>query len=92
MTEINRLQPEKKIIEIIFDVTGTPVSQITETSRFAEDIGADSLDMMTIGYEVESAFEIALAYDDVNKLKTVNDLIQLVVNLTNSIENESATN
>lgn len=51
---------------------------ITAESRLVEDLGCDSLDRVQLSMDVEDEFGIEIPYEDVDKVKTVGDLVALV--------------
>jgi len=51
---------------------------IRELQRFAEDLGADSLDLMDFVMAVENRFSIRVPDEDLVKLKTVGDAVSYV--------------
>jgi acyl carrier protein len=51
---------------------------ITLESRLVEDLGCDSLDRIQLSMDVEDEFGIEIPYEDVDKVKTVGDLVALV--------------
>jgi acyl carrier protein len=51
---------------------------IGELQRFAEDLGADSLDLMDFVMAVENRFSIRVPDEDLVKLKTVGDAVSYV--------------
>jgi acyl carrier protein len=57
---------------------GVDESQITRDATF-EDLDVDSLDLAELSQIIEDEYGIALKGDDVGKIKTVGDAIDLVV-------------
>lgn len=83
----NTLQPEIFIKQVLHDVVGfLPPSSITESKRLKVDLIMDSMDFMTVISEIEKHFEIELPSDEVAKLETVNDLVQLTLKVLHTIE------
>lgn len=74
---------ETKIIEMIFDVTGTPPSQIKATSNLQDDIGMDSLEILDVNNEIEKHFKIAISDEELQKIKTVSHFTQKVISKLN---------
>ena len=68
---------EEKVIETIQSF-GAPVDEITRASTF-EQLDVDSLDMVEIAQVIEEEFGVALKGDDVKDIKTVGEVIDLVV-------------
>lgn len=51
---------------------------ITMDTSFAEDIGADSLDLVELVMALEQEFDIEIDDDEVEKIKTVSDAIRYI--------------
>lgn len=68
----------KKIKNILKELTS--IENISKTDDLKEDIGLDSLGMVTILLKIEDAFGFQLDESDMNpfELTTVNDIIKLV--------------
>ncbi|MCK9615285.1 MAG: acyl carrier protein [Candidatus Omnitrophica bacterium] len=49
--------------------------KITPKARIAEDLGADSLDSVDITIKLEEVFNIEILDEDVEKMKTVDDIL-----------------
>ena len=73
---------EKDIIArvnaILMDKLGVENDEIKPEASFTE-LGADSLDTVEIQMDLEQEFDIALKDDDVEKLKDVQGLYDIVV-------------
>ena len=57
--------------------------EITMETSFADDLGADSLDLFQIISELEESFEIEFANEDAEKIKTVGDAVEYIKNAAN---------
>ena len=68
---------EKVIVEGLVEVGADP-AEINRDATF-ESLDVDSLDLVEIAQIVEDEFGIELGGDDVQGLKTVGDVIDLVV-------------
>ncbi len=71
-----------KVKEIVAEQMGISEDDITMTSSFTDDIGADSLDIFQIISELENAFDIEFANDDAENIKTVGDAVEYIKNAT----------
>lgn len=67
----------KKIIEEQLGLEGT---EITESSSFKEDLGADSLDLFELVMSVEEEYGIEIPTEDLEKISTVGDIIEYLKN------------
>ena len=72
---------EEKIIELIADKLCKKKEQISLESRLVEDLGADSLDVVELIMAFEDEFGVALPDEDIEKMKTVADIINYIKKL-----------
>ncbi|KAL8777970.1 MAG: hypothetical protein Q9213_007622 [Squamulea squamosa] len=91
---MEQVQAERqKLVEIISQYSGCPVSSITDDATI-EEMGIDSLAMIELKAEVEAKFHIELDDNDLEPGSTVNNVLQLLnSNSDGSAEfsNEGAT-
>ena len=66
---------EEKVIRIIAEAKNRDPSEIS-TATTMEDLGLDSLDGMSIVFDLENAFEIEIPEDAPQQARTVGDLVQ----------------
>lgn len=76
-TKASPEQAEKVITEGLVEVGAEP-ADINRDATF-ESLDVDSLDLVEIAQIVEDEFGVELVGDDVQNLKTVGDVIDLVV-------------
>ena len=69
---------EERVIEIVCENLGVNKEQVTRSTRFIEDIGADSLDIVELVMELEEEFEITIPDDQAEKIKTVGEAIEYI--------------
>lgn len=65
----------EKIRDIIADQLNVNPVEITEDTKFKEDLGADSLDLYELVMAIEDEYSIEIAQEDLEKLKTVGSVI-----------------
>ena len=65
-----------KIKKILVDRLGVVESKITENSSFIDDLGLDSLDIVELIMLFEEEFNLEIPDKDMEKIKTVGDLIK----------------
>lgn len=64
----------EQLVKIIAEVKeDVDIEEITPDTRFVEDLGADSLDVLSIVEMIESEFQISIADDELMKISTVQD-------------------
>lgn len=73
----------EKLKEIIADVLNVEISEITEDSKFIDDLGADSLDIFQIIMGIEETFDIEIDNDDAESIVTVGDAVEQIKKATN---------
>lgn len=59
--------------DILVKILGVAPDEITMDSRFAEDLGADSLDMYQVVLQMEETFGIELVPEKIEKIKKVSE-------------------
>ncbi len=68
----------EKVKKIIVDQLGVPESNITLSSSFIDDLGADSLDTVELIMAIEEAFDIEIPDEDAEKVVTVQDVVDYI--------------
>ena len=69
---------EKRIIEMIAEQLGKDASDITAEMSFADDLGADSIDLVELIMAVEEEFGVEVPDEEAEKIKLVQDAIDFV--------------
>jgi acyl carrier protein len=69
---------EERVIELVCENLGVNKEQVTRSSSFIEDMGADSLDIVELVMELEEEFEITIPDDQAEKIKTVGEAIDYI--------------
>ena len=69
---------EERVKEIIAEQLGIEPSQIKLESKFVEDLGADSLDVVELIMAFEEAFNIEIPDEDAEKIQTVKDVVDYI--------------
>ena len=67
-----------KLQEIIADVLNVDPNEVTMETTFADDLGADSLDVFQIIMGIEEEFDIEISNEDAEKIATVGDAINYI--------------
>ena len=65
----------ERIKNIVANVLEIKADEINVESAFAKDLGADSLEIFQIMYQLEEDFDMTLTYDIMSRLTTVKDVI-----------------
>ena len=67
-----------KVKAILASQLDVEESTITETTDIAEDLGADSLDVVEMMMSIEDEFGIEIADEDARSFKTVADVVAYI--------------
>jgi acyl carrier protein len=85
---MERSSIEKDIISIVSDVSGFDESEITLETNFVQDLEIDSIKTIEITVAIEKKFKISVRDEDVPKITTLRQAVQLVSQL---VENKNIT-
>jgi acyl carrier protein len=66
----------ERMLPIIAEHLNVEESEIKPESNFKEDLGADSLDLFELIMSLEEEFDVEIPSEDLEKLLTVNDVIE----------------
>ena len=69
---------EVQLQEMIARQLGAAVGEVHASARLAEDLGADSLDLVELVLAMEERFEIEIPDEDAVRLETVADAVRYV--------------
>ncbi len=69
---------EEKVKAIIREQLSVSEEDVVSQASFVDDLGADSLDLVEMIMAMEEAFNISIADEDAEKIKTVQDAINYV--------------
>ena len=72
---------EKEIISIVSDVSGFDEHEITLETNFQKDLEVDSIKTIEITVAIEKLFKISVRDEDVPKITTVQQAVELVKNI-----------
>jgi len=64
-----------KVIETLASVKRIPAEKVTLETNLQE-MGIDSLDVFTLIFELENAFQISIPDEEVRSIRTVNDVVE----------------
>lgn len=65
----------KEVVVEQLDVNG---DEVKESSKFVEDLGADSLDVVELVMALEEKFDIEIPDDEAEKITTVGDAVKFI--------------
>ncbi len=70
----------EKFVEILADQLDVDKNSITGETKIAEDLNADSLDVVEMLMAIEDEFNIEIPDEEIENFKTVNDVVEYIQN------------
>ena len=67
-----------KLKELVVDQLGVDDDEVTTEATIQEDLGADSLDLVDLVMAVEEDFDVKIADEDLEGIKTVGDIVDYI--------------
>ncbi|HZI57461.1 MAG TPA: acyl carrier protein [Verrucomicrobiae bacterium] len=77
---------EEKVKNIIVDQLGVDATEVSATSSFVDDLGADSLDRVELIMALEETFGIEIPDEEAEKIVTVQDAIEYIQKNAKSVK------
>lgn len=77
-TQLDAKQLEMKLVKIVAEKLNIEEGNIKTASRFQEDLGADSLDIVELLMEIEEEFGVNISDEESERLKTVGDAVKFI--------------
>ena len=78
---MTRLDLEQHVKQILTNRLGIPPDEITTSAKLVDDLGMDSLDAVELAIAAERQFHVSISDEQVARLGTVADIVQLVERL-----------
>ena len=75
---------EKEVIDIVVEQLGVNPSEVSLGKSFVEDLNAESLDLTELIMTFEEHFNLEIAEESVEKIKTVGDLVDYIKSKKNT--------
>jgi acyl carrier protein len=66
------------LAEIVEEIAGTPVEDVTPSANFVDDLDIDSLSMVEIAVAAQDKFGVEIPDEQLKDLKTVQDVVDFV--------------
>lgn len=70
-----------KVKELIAEVFGADAADLSLETRFVDDLGAESLDIITLLMEFEEAFDRQIPDEEAEKLVTIGDAVNYIMSV-----------
>ena len=68
----------EKLKEILVDVLGVKIEDVKAESKFVDDLGADSLDLVELIMSFEDKFGIEISDEEAEKIISVKDALDFI--------------
>ena len=75
---MDRDEAFKKLTDNAVEVLAVDASKVTPDASFADDLGADSLDLVELVMALEETFDIEVGEDELKDISTVGQAFELV--------------
>jgi acyl carrier protein len=69
---------EEKVIKLVMEQLDVTKEQCLLEASFIDDLGADSLDIVELLMEMEEAFGVEIADEELEKIITIKDVIDFL--------------
>jgi acyl carrier protein len=69
---------EQKIIKTVAETLRIDEANISSKSKFVDDLGADSLDLVEVMMAIEAKFECDIPDDQATKITTIEDAVSYI--------------
>ena len=66
------------VLDIVEDATGIEREDLEGSKRLGDDLNIDSLSLMDIAVRLEEEFGVEVPDEDINRVKTIDELVGLV--------------
>lgn len=67
------------IRDVAVEVLSVDPGAVVESARFAEDLDADSLDLVELVMGLEERFDVSIPEEDLEGVATIGDAVELVL-------------
>ncbi len=71
---------EEKVISIIMEQLDVTREECVVEASFIDDLGADSLDLVELIMEMEETFDVQIADNELEKIRTIKDVLDYLKN------------
>lgn len=78
MSEETRDRIYDKVIKTITDISGRTPTELTRDTELIMDLNLDSLAIFEIVIELEETFDLRIADEDIDRIKTIDDVVNYI--------------
>ena len=68
----------EKVREILAEQLDIETEEITMESQIADDLGADSLDVVELLMSIEDEFQVEIPDEEIENIKTIGELVKYI--------------
>jgi acyl carrier protein len=72
------MEINEKVTEIIANQLSVPVEKVKGDTNIAEELGADSLDLVEILMSLEDEFAVSIPDEMIPQIKTIKDIVEFI--------------
>jgi acyl carrier protein len=76
---MDRTEAFNALRDATVDVLQVQPEKVSEDATFAEDLEADSLDLVELVMSLEDSLDVKIEEDDLAEVKTVGDAVELIL-------------
>jgi len=69
---------EEKVIKLVMEQLNVTREECVLEASFIDDLGADSLDLVELIMEMEEAFGMEIADEELEKIRTIKDVVDFL--------------
>ncbi len=71
---------EERVIKVVMEQLDVTKEECVPEASFIDDLGADSLDLVELIMEMEEAFGVEIADEELEKIRTIKDILGFLKN------------
>ena len=80
----------RTLVELLEADTGEKYPDLNDAKSLREELGLDSVDVVSVVSQIERQFRIRLSHQDLESLATVGDVLDLLQNKLASVEHQGS--
>ena len=69
---------EERVIKVVMEQLDVTKEECVPEASFIDDLGADSLDLVELIMEMEEAFGVEIADEELEKIRTIKDVMDFL--------------
>lgn len=73
---------KKDVKKLVIDITNVPEDKLTDSAKFTEDLGVDSMMALEIVAATEKKFRVVIPEEEIPKTQSLSDIYKLLEKLS----------